>query len=136
MRARVCATAVLLATALAASALTASGDRAGRQWAVAYLPQPTVIASAIVEGPVIFTHDSARMTRGEPCTTVYRFDPGAGQMDELVSFHCIPVPRGMVGTFTMTTRPNTETGSGCILAEYQFAGDTEGHRVPAPANAH
>jgi hypothetical protein len=138
MRARVCVVAVLLATVFAPIAITTSGDRLDprRQWAIAYLPQPTFIASVIVEGPVIFTHDDARMARGEPCTSIYRFDPRRGPTEELVAFHCIPVPRGIVGRFKMTTRPNLDTGVGCILTEYQFAGDAEGHRVPMPANAH
>jgi hypothetical protein len=136
MRARMCAMAVLLTTVLGASALSARGDGPGRQWAIAYLSEPTLIASILVEGAVIFTHDAARMARGEPCTRVYQFDPRRGPAEEIVSFHCIPVPRGMAATFTMTTRPNSDTGRGCILIEYQFAGDTEGHRVPAPANAH
>ena len=38
----------------------------------------------------------------------------------------------VVHKFTITTRPNTAVGYGCVLTEYQFAGDSEGHGVPPP----
>jgi hypothetical protein len=138
MRARLCVMVFLLTTVLTPVAITTGGDRLGpgRQWAIAYLSEPTLIASTVIEGAVIFTHDDAKMARGEPCTSVYRFDPQRGPAEEVVAFHCIPVPRGIVGRFTLTTRPNADSAVGCILTEYQFAGDAEGHRVPMPANAH
>jgi simple sugar transport system permease protein len=42
-------------------------------------------------GPVLFTHDMTKMARGEPCTTVYIFEPATkGPAEEITSFHCIP----------------------------------------------
>ena len=76
------------------------------------------------------------MERGEPCTTVRLFEPGSGPKEEVAAFHCVATSRKMVGTFTLRTRPNTDLGIGCILTEYQFAGDSEGHRVPIQAHAH
>jgi hypothetical protein len=38
--------------------------------------------------------------------------------------------------FTIRTRPNTQDGMGCVLTEYQFAGDSEGHGVPQAGAAH
>ena len=101
-----------------------------------YLQEPTLIGSTIVQGPVLFTHDDARMARGEPCTTVQLFEPGKGPMESIASFHCIPRSRPVVSTFTLRTRPNLEDGIGCVLTEYQFAGDSEGHGVPTAASAH
>jgi hypothetical protein len=72
------------------------------------------------------------MARGEACTRVYLFEPGKGPAEEITSFHCIPTPRKVVHKFTVTTRPNESLGFGCVLTEYQFAGDSEGHGVPAP----
>jgi hypothetical protein len=46
------------------------------------------------------------------------------------------VRRAVVSRFTLRTRPNTELGFGCVLTEYQFAGDQEGHGVPYATNAH
>jgi hypothetical protein len=137
MRSRILAMMVLLVTVLAAGMLATSGDRVKpRQWAVVNLSEPTLIGATIVQGPVLFTHDDARMARGEPCTTVTLFDPARGPVEEIAAFHCIPTPRKQVGTFTVRTRPNAALGFGCVLTEYQFAGDTEAHGVPAPADAH
>lgn len=126
-----------LVCALGAGAL-ASGDglAPGPQWAVVYLHQPTRIGSTIVQGPVLFTHDDAKMARGEPCTTVRLFEPGQGPTEAIASFHCIPTRRPVAGVFTMRTQPNVEDGFGCVLTEYQFAGDAEGHGVPLRVNAH
>ena len=116
----------------------AAGDGAPprRQWALVYLHQPTRIGSTIVQGPVLFTHDDAKMARGEPCTSVQLFEPSEGPAEPIASFHCIPTRRPVVSTFTIRTRPNVEDGFGCVLTEYQFAGDAEGHGVPLPVNAH
>jgi hypothetical protein len=126
---------VLAASALAAAAT--SGDRPSpRKWAAVYLSEPTLIGAAIVQGPVVFVHDDAKMARGEPCTSVLLFEPGKGPIEEVAAFHCIPERRPVVHKFTLTTRPNVELGFGCVLVEYQFAGDAEGHGVPASVLAH
>jgi hypothetical protein len=117
-------------------AATRGGSAAARQWAVVYLHEPTLIGSTIVQGPVIFTHDEEKMARGEPCTTVQLFEPGLGPAEPIASFHCTPIRRPPVSIFTIRTRPNTQDGFGCVLTEYQFAGDSEGHGVPAAGVAH
>jgi hypothetical protein len=122
----------LVGTLATGTVATTGGLTRGRQQAVVYLTEPTMIGSTIVQGPVLFTHDDARMARGEPCTKVYLFEPGKGRDEEITSFHCIPTRRMVVRKFTLTTRPNEAVGFGCVLMEYQFAGDSEGHGVPAP----
>src|SRR6185503_12239761 len=97
---------------------------------------PTLIGSTFVQGPVLFVHDDARMARGEPCTTVRLFNPGEGPAETIASFHCIPRQASAPKVFRLETRPNTEWGFGCVLVEYQFAGDREAHGVPTSANAH
>ena len=133
MRSRIFVAASLLVSVLAAGAVATRGDRIApaRQSAIVNLSEPTLIGSTIVQGPVLFTHDETKMARGEPCTTVQLFDPAKGPVEEIASFHCISTPRKVVGTFTLTTRPNVALGSGCVLTEFQFAGDAKGHRVPA-----
>jgi len=128
---------VLAVVAFTMAAVAASGDAPGRrQWAAVYLEQPTLIGSTFVQGPVVFVHDDGKMARGEPCTGVLLFEPGIGPSEEIASFHCTPVRRPVANRFRVTTRPNTELGFGCVLTEYQFAGDAEGHGVPYTANAH
>ena len=133
---RLVAVSVLLSVLGAGSVATSGGAAPVRQWAVVYLREPTLIGSTIVHGPVLFTHDDARMARGGPCTTVQLFEPGNGPTESIASFHCIPTRRPVVSTFTLRTRPSLEDGIGCVLTEFQFAGDSEGHGVPTAANAH
>ena len=108
----------------------------GLQWAVVYLATPTLIGSTIVQGPVLFSHDAAKMARGEPCTTIRLLDPRSGPIDEVASFHCLPRPGEPPHRFTLTTRPNVADGFGCVLTAYQFAGDPEVHGVPGANVAH
>jgi hypothetical protein len=137
MRTRISAGTLLLAAVLLTGLVANAGAGISpRQWAIVELTQPTLIGSTIVQGPVLFTHDDAKMARGEPCTTVFLFEPGKGPAEEITSFHCIPRSRPVAARFTVRTRPNDELGFGCILTEYQFAGDAEGHGVPVAANAH
>ena len=70
------------------------------------------------------------------CTTVRLVEPTVGPTEEIAAFDCVPVRRNVVHTFTPRTRLNTEMGPGCVLMEYQFVGDTEGHGVPSSTNAH
>jgi hypothetical protein len=134
MQSRILVGTLVLLGVLGAGPVATSGDglAPARQRAIAYLTEPTLIGSTIVQGPVLFTHDNAKMARGEPCTTVHLFDPSKGRDEEIASFHCIPTPRKVVHKFTITTRSNTALGYGCVLTEYQFAGDSEGHGVPPP----
>ena len=135
MRLRILTGAALL-LGLAASATSGDSRAPQRQWAVAYLSEPTFIGSTIVQGPVLFTHDEAKMARGEPCTTVQLFDPAMGPMTTIAAFHCVPMRRPVVRKFTVRTQPNVSLGFGCVLTEYQFAGDSEAHGVPESTNAH
>ncbi len=130
-RARIGALACLGVLALMGAA-SGDGPNGQRQWAAVYLDQPTLIVSTIVHGPVVFVHDDAKMARGEPCTSVRLFEPGLGPGEEIASFHCVPVRREVARRFVIRTRPNAEDGFGCVLTEYQFAGEAEGHGVPYP----
>jgi hypothetical protein len=129
MRSRFLVGAFVLAS-LAVGALAANAG-SSRRWAIVQLQQPTQIGSAIAIGPVMFVHDDARMARGEPCTTVYRYDVARGPQEEIVSFHCVPRQTAVAETFLLTTESNLQLGlSGCRLKAYQFSGDSESHGVP------
>src|SRR5436309_12687735 len=97
MRSRV-RLATLVAIAMFATATgVMSGDGVGRrQWAAVYLNEPTMIGATIVQGPVVFVHEDAKMARGEPCTSVLLFEPGKGPTEEIAAFHCIPTARPRV----------------------------------------
>jgi hypothetical protein len=132
MRSKIFSATICLAIVLAVSTVVTNGDVGPlvRQSARVYLNEPTMIGSIIVKGPVVFTHDNTKETRGEPCTTVYLFEPGTGRGEVIASFHCIPRSRPVVHKFTVTTEPNAALGFGCLLTEFQFAGDPEAHGVP------
>ena len=101
------------------------------KWAAVNLKDATMIAGAFVSGPVVFVHDDARMARGEPCTSVHRYEPGKGAGEQIVAFHCKPRWGKAPDRFTAatTTRPDGPP----VLTEYQFAGDEEAHIVPKSA---
>jgi hypothetical protein len=137
MRYRTRAAVLLFLGLLGPAGVASTGNGApARQWAITYLTEPTLIGATIAQGAVLFVHDEKKMARGEPCTSISLFDPLRGPVEEIASFHCIPRPRTVVTTFTVRTRPNDETGLGCVLTEYQFAGEAEGHGVPSSAFVH
>lgn len=122
----------LLASLAVGSAVTGSAADPVLKWAIVNLTETTSIAGSFVSGPVIFVHDDAKMTRGEPCTGVHRFVPGKGPAEEIVSFHCKPRWGAAPERFTAAT--NRQPSGPPLLTEYQFAGDTEAHGVPTKSH--
>ena len=113
------------------STITARGNGyvgTDTQWTVVNFQEPVLVKREFIMGSVLIIHDSTKMAQGKPCTTFYRFDPGRGPQEALVSFHCKPRRAGTVATSTFTT---VSTEPGCKrLVEYQIAGDSEAHGVP------
>ena len=73
MRTRIIVTLCWLFAVFCPGTIATSGNVSGggaRESAIAYLTEPTLIGSTIVQGPVLFTHDTVKMARGEPCTSV------------------------------------------------------------------
>ena len=85
-------------------------------------------------GKYIFIHDEEKMAKGEPCLYIYEYSENqAGKPEALpdklvISFHCQPITRAkarqLITTVQMRRNGDFE------LSEIQFAGTTEGHRVP------
>ena|SRR5438093_7081402 len=99
-----------------------------KQWTVTNFRDPVLVKGTLVMGPVLIVHDSAKMARGEACTTFYRFKPGAGPQEAIVSFHCTPKQGSAVNETTFTLASND---TGCKrLVEYQINGESEVHGVP------
>ena len=101
-----------------------------RSWALVNFANAVTVQDRVITGPVMIVHDDEKMARGEACTTFYRFDSARGPREELASFHCLPVQRRMAETttFTLAAGPDTTCKR---LVEYQIAGESEAHRVPA-----
>lgn len=123
---------ILVASLFLAGFVVASGATPAVKWAAVNVKDTMLIAGTFVSGPVIFVHDDARMARGEPCTSVHRFEPGKGAGEELVSFHCTPRWGKAPARFTAATTPRSDGPP--VLTEYQFAGDEEAHLVPRKAH--
>jgi hypothetical protein len=133
MKARIIFSAVIVVGLLGVGTFASRGDASvspRHQSAIVNILDPVFVRGEIVMGPVMIVHDDEKMERGEPCTTFYRFDPGRGPREELVSFHCTPVQRNVAETTKLTLQRGIE-GSCKRLVEYQFAGDTEAHGIPS-----
>ncbi len=119
----------LLTAALVPAALASRGDAAPAvQQAIVTFTEATRIADVFVLGPVLIVHDD-RMYLGEPCTTVYRFEPGVGPREILTMFACKPRNAGPADKFTIRTERDPMVGCP-VVTEFQFAGDAEAHGVP------
>jgi hypothetical protein len=131
MRSRMIVGVFLLIALVGAGNLAARGNTtvgSDKQWSVVNFVDAVLVKGQFVMGPVLIVHDDAKMARGEACTTFYRFDPGRGPREELVSFHCTPRQAASVDTTRFAT---VTTDAGCKrLVEYQIAGDPEAHGVP------
>ena len=126
---------VLLVGTLGTATFAMSGDRApSQQSAIVRFERPTWVANEMLIGAYVIVHDEDKMTRGEPCTALYRVGTRTRPLEEVVSFHCIPRERTVVPSFTTTLSSNPALGID-TLTEYQFAGDSEGHGVPITALA-
>jgi hypothetical protein len=126
---------LLLVGTLVTATFAMSGDRAlGQQAAIVRFEHPTWVASQILIDTYVIVHDEDKMTRGEPCTALYRVGSRTHPLEEVVSFHCIPRERKVVLSFTIAVNSNPALGID-TLTEYQFAGDSEGHGVPIAAFA-
>lgn len=103
-------------------------NMAPRRQGIAFFLRPTQIAGQIVIGKALIVHDDAKMARGEPCTTIYRY--GNNGAEELVSFMCKPEARPLVDKLTVTCKRNLFNQMTDVLREFQFAGEIEAHGVP------
>lgn len=119
---------------IGASARSASAAPPGKEMAVVDLQDKTHLGKTVLQGKYIFVHDDSQMAKDESCFYVYEYaqnemgQPEARPEKLVVSFHCEPVthPKAsqIVLTYGMTAAGQFQ------LREIQFAGSTEGHRVP------
>src|SRR5207244_4103327 len=120
---------LLFAVALSSSSAVGSkASNARKQKAVVQFNEPVRLQGVLLKGEYLFVHDDAALRRGEACTFVYKGDAEvAGKL--VVSFHCTPVQRQKVSSFSVRTE---QVSPGINeLREFQFSGETEAHAVPA-----
>jgi hypothetical protein len=131
MRLRIVVSVFLLVALAGAGAVAARGTSfvgPDKQWTIANFQDPVLVKDRFVMGPVLIVHDTAKMARGEACTTFYRFDPTRGPREEILSFHCQPRDAKIVERTTFTTA-HVEPQCKRLVA-YQIAGDFEVHGIP------
>src|SRR3954453_15479786 len=102
----------MVAVLLGVGAWTARAGEVGatRQWAIVNFPDAVQVKDSLIMGQVLIVHDSDKMARGEACTTFYRFEPGKGPKEELVSFHCHPEHAAKAAQTTFTV---ADSSIGC-----------------------
>ena len=138
MVSRVTLALVLLIGTLSPAPAARHGDpRPTRQSAVVTFERPTWVAGELLVGTYLIVHDEERMAQDGPCTALYRVGAKTAPAEEVVAFRCIPRERNAVSGFTATVTSNRAHGIDVFdtLAEFQFAGDMEGHGVPGVAFA-
>ena len=122
--------AVLMMSLFAVAGMPSHASGAvSRQWAIVTFPDPVMVQRNLLMGSYLVVHDDARMARGEPCTSIYRFVPGHGPQALEVEFMCKPDQRTVCDKTTLSVRRNAATGFN-ELVWYQFAGDSEVHGIP------
>jgi hypothetical protein len=94
--------------------------------AVVEFNQTVRLLNVFLRGRYVVVHDDSRMAEGKPCLSVYSYnDP-----DKLVTaFHCKPVERDKVESFTIRTARGSWFELPEVL-EIQFAGANKAHQVP------
>jgi hypothetical protein len=97
------------------------------QTTVVTFRDPVLVGDRILLGRYVIEHDNDRMARGEPCTHIYEAsDPRL----PVVAFHCTHLTRPAATTATVFLR-RTGTFPLQELLDFQFAGETSSHGVPA-----
>lgn len=123
---------LMLSLAAARPAHAQSNENAAgqRRWAVIKITEPVKVGRRVLMGTYLIVHDDAKMANGEPCTTIYRFDPKSGPKEQVVAFMC--VPQKVLAKNATTLGVVTDPVLGIrALQGYQFTGDPELHGVPA-----
>lgn len=128
MKSLILLVALLFAVTISGSSLVASkAAPSGKKQALMQFTEPVRLMGVVLKGEYLFVHDDEAMARGEACTFVYKGNsPVASKL--VVSFHCVPAQRSKVSSFTVRMASISGFQE---LTEYQFAGETEAHTVPA-----
>src|SRR5262245_10667863 len=126
--------AILLTTAVITGIAMAQNKKTlvpRNESAIVEFPQTVLANGVFLKGDYLIIHDEARMAKGENCTYIYEYT-GNAQGRLVTSFHCTPVEREKVSTFTIVVAPFTEGPPGIRrVTAIQFAGNNEAHQLPA-----
>lgn len=125
---------LMLAALAAKPAVAQTNENASsqRKWAIVKIANPVKVGRQVLMGTYLVIHDDAKMAKGEPCTTIYRFDPKAGPKEQIIAFMCVPEKVLAQNTTTLAVYTDPVLGI-AALQGYQFAADPELHGVPSDA---
>ena len=108
-----------------------------REMAVVDLPDKTKVQKQVLQGRYIFVHDEEAKAKGEPCFSVYKYSEDAAGKAEVkpenlvLSFHCQRVERSKATQIVLTYAMVPGEADLFEIKEVQFAGSTDGHRLPS-----
>ena len=123
---------LLLVATFGARPYAQTNTASEKRWVVVNITDPVMVGRQILMGKYLIVHDDAKMAKGEPCTTIYRFDPKSGPKEQVVAFMCLPKRTAAPDTVTLSVSTDPVLGLHALRA-YEFAGDGESHGVPADA---
>jgi hypothetical protein len=96
-----------------------------RQELTVWFKRPVLVGRSILHGHYVIEHDNERMARGEPCTHIYAYND---RTTPVVVFHCTHLEREKATSHQVVLQTGIEFQK---LQEFQFAGETAAHGVPA-----
>ncbi len=100
-----------------------------RESAVVQFPKVVKLMGVLLKGEYLIIHDEEKMARGEACTYVYR--GRKENADKLVvSFHCVHIDRAPSEKTKISYANYLTPNEIPEVKEIQFAGSSDGHRVP------
>lgn len=109
--------------------IQADDHQHGKQTARVNFDQQYRLKGVLLFGEYLVVHDDDAKARGEDCVFFYRTKPD-GTKTLVVSYHCKAVKRAKADTFKIVAFRRQTPWGVADLEEIQFAGTTDGHRVP------
>jgi hypothetical protein len=118
---------VLIAGMLFTGVFTSTGRADGpkNERALVTFNETVKLRDVFLRGEYLFVHDADKMAKGENCTWIY---DAQGKL--VTSFHCVPIDRPAHNAFKVIVHRRNTPFDTPEVREIQFAGSTEGHRVP------
>jgi hypothetical protein len=110
-------------------ATKADDHKHGKQTAQVNFEQQYRLKGVLLFGEYLVVHDDDLKARGEDCVFFYR-TKSDGTKALVVSYHCEAVKRAKADSFKVIATRRQTPWSVAEITEIQFAGTTDGHRVP------
>lgn len=121
--------AAILAAAVVVAVSATDREAAKKESAVIEFTKTVKLGGVLLRGQYLIVHDEERMAQGEACTYIYRGNKEApGNL--VSSFHCIHMDRAKTEKLKISYSNYGKAYEVPEIVEIQFAGSSDGHRVP------